>query len=204
LKRYGIVCRESLKREVGTPRWKDVRRALIRLELLGKVRRGFFVLELSGEQYAYPEAVDALREAKLRRPDVNGGANGPAGARPTNTDEPMILLNVCDPANPFGALFAATNQAGQEIRFMRVPQKYLVFQAGQPVLLYEGRIALLIDLARERAEQAIRTLVRLVDQPARTAEHKELYIRDWNGHPIDVSPARHLLLKLGFVHVSNR
>jgi hypothetical protein len=36
------------------------------------------------------------------------------------------------------------------------------------------------------------------------AEHGEIHIRDWNGHPTDVSPARHLLLKLGFVQVSDR
>jgi len=28
------------------------------MELLGKVRRGFFVQELAGEQYAYPEAIE--------------------------------------------------------------------------------------------------------------------------------------------------
>ncbi len=33
---------------------------------------------------------------------------------------------------------------------------------------------------------------------------KEIHIRDWNGHPVDVSPARHLLTKLGFVKTGSR
>jgi hypothetical protein len=206
LKRYGIVCRESLKREAGSPRWKDLRRALIRLELLGQVRRGLFVQELSGEQYAYPDAVQALREAKLRYPDASNGDTDDGAGQPESgmLDEPMILLNACDPANPFGALFTATNQAGEQVKFMRVPQKYLVIQAGQPILLYEERITLFRDLSRPRVEQAIRTLVQMVDRPAQVAGHREIHIRDWNGHPIDVSPARHLLLTMGFVHVSRR
>ena len=57
----------------------------------------------------------------------------------------MIALNACDPANPFGSLFPATTQGGEEIKFLRVPQKYLVLQAGRPLLLYEGRIKLLVD-----------------------------------------------------------
>jgi hypothetical protein len=46
--------------------------------------------------------------------------------------------------------------------------------------------------------------MQLVDDPAPVGAHQEIPIRDWNGHPIDVSPARHLLIKLGFVPVSNR
>gem|GEM_PF-1286452 len=200
LRRYGIVSRECLKREVSTPLWKDIRRALVKLELLGKVRRGFFVQELSGEQYAYPEAVDALREAKLRHPDING--NG--ASNHSRSDEPMILLNSCDPANPFTAMFPTTNEVGEEVRFSRNPHKYMVIQAGQPILLYEGSITVLVDLSKERAEKAIKALMQIIDSPAKVETYKEIHIRDWNGHPIDVSPARHLLTKFGFVRSGSR
>jgi ATP-dependent Lhr-like helicase len=213
LKRYGIVCRETFRREICPLPWKDLRRALVRLELLGKVRRGFHVQDLSGEQYAYPEAMEALREAKLRHPDQNGdengrgGGNGRGGVIPPTAPppgEPMILLNVCDPANPFGAFFTATTQSGEDVKFMRVPQKYLVMQYGRPLLLYEGDVKLLVDLPKERAAEAIVALMQLVDRPAPVNPHQELPIRGWNGHPIDVSPARHLLTMLGFVPVDNR
>jgi len=200
LKRYGIVCRESLKSEVSAPPWKEIRRGLVRLELLGKIRRGFFVQELSGEQYAYPEAVDALHEAKLRHPDVEQTVSL------FNTDEPMILLNVYDPANPFASMFPTTNEVGEEIKFMKTPHKYMVFQAGQPILLYEYQraITLLTNLSKERAEKAMRALMQIIDHPPKVEGYKEIQIRDWNGHPIDVSPARYLLIKLGFSESESR
>ncbi len=197
LKRYGIICRDSLKREVSAPSWKDLRRALVKLELLGKVRRGFFVQELSGEQYAYPEAVDALREAKLRHPDVEQA--GGTEPRRYDVDEPMILLNSCDPANSFTAMFIPMNEAGEQVKFSRNPHKYMVVQTGQPILLYHGSVTLLVDVSKERAEKAIKTLMQIIDNPAKVESYKEIYIQNWNGHPIDVSPARHLLTKLGFV-----
>jgi ATP-dependent Lhr-like helicase len=202
LRRYGIVCRDMLKREVIAPKWRDLRRALVRFELLGKVRRGFFVEDLSGEQYAYQEAVDLLREAKLRHQNANDDETGErAQLSYSAASEPMILLNVCDPANLFGYVFPTTNEVGDEIRYMRTPHKYLVVQAGQPILLYEkyGSIKLLVDLSRKRAEKAIRTVLRIIDEPAKVSSYDEVRIRDWNGHPIDVSPARHLLAKVGFL-----
>lgn len=188
LRRYGIVSREMLGRESAAPPWKGIRRALVKQELLGKVRRGFFVQDVSGEQYALPEAVEALRDAKLRHPD--GGID---------PDEPMIALSMVDPANPFGSLFPLTDEGDEPVKVRRTPMKYVIVQAGQPLLAWEGQVTVLADLTAERAEEAMRALLRLVDEPALVSPHGELHIRDWNGHPIDVSPARHLLAKLGFV-----
>ena len=190
LKRYGIVCRDRVRREVGLPPWRDLRRALARLELLGKVRRGYFIDGLSGEQYAAPEAVEALREAKLRR----GRADADEPPAETDSDEPMILLNACDPANPFGDLFPLTDEVGREVKFTKTAYRRLILQGGQPILLDNQGVVLLADLSRERAERAIRLL---------TADGRAA-IPNWNGHPIDVSPARHLLTTLGFVKVPNR
>ncbi len=153
------------------PAWRVIRRALIRRELLGKVRRGFFVQGLSGEQYAMPEAVDALRDAKLRRMGEGGG------------EEPMLLVTWADPANPFGAHFPVVNEAGEEIT--KRPGN-MVVRGGQPVVL--GGARLMVDMSRQEAERAVRAMT----------GRGEVRIANWNGHPIDVSPARHLLVKLGF------
>jgi hypothetical protein len=72
------------------------------------------------------------------------------------------------------------------------------------VLLYEGRVQVLADLTRHEAEAAIRLLMRRVEQSPLAGRLGELAIREWNGHPIDVSPARHLLRRLGFRPVDNR
>src|SRR5262249_39922642 len=44
--------------------WRDVLWALRRMEARGTIRGGRFVGGFSGEQYAVPEAVDALRAAR--------------------------------------------------------------------------------------------------------------------------------------------
>ncbi|MGH3342851.1 MAG: DEAD/DEAH box helicase [Carbonactinosporaceae bacterium] len=68
LVRWGVVFRSLLVRDtVGVP-WREVLWALRRMEARGTIRGGRFVNGFSGEQYALPEAVDALRSVrKLRR-----------------------------------------------------------------------------------------------------------------------------------------
>ena len=61
LQRYGVLFRDLYGRESSALPWRDVLRALRHLEARGLVRGGRFVSGLSGEQYALPEAVDALR-----------------------------------------------------------------------------------------------------------------------------------------------
>ena len=58
---------------------------------------------------------------------------------------------------------------------------------------------ILADLTAERAKRSMTALMKIVDEPRPVEPHREIVVRDWNGHPIDVSPARHLLTKLGFV-----
>ncbi|MBD3184117.1 ATP-dependent helicase [Candidatus Poribacteria bacterium] len=202
LKRYGIMCKDCMKREQGTPSWGDIRKALIKMELLGKIRRGFFVQELSGEQFAYPETVELLREAKLRNPESDD-ENSPN----FDPDEPMILLNVIDPANAFTSFLSLTDEAGEDVKLGNTPHNYVVCQYGKPIVSYaisSNHIKILADLTDQMAEKAIRTIMQLVDNPPPVESYKEINIRDWNGHPIDVSPARYLLMKLGFVNSGTR
>src|SRR5205085_3424658 len=53
-----------LVRETFTVPWREVLWALRRMEARGTIRGGRFVSGFSGEQYALPEAVDALRAAR--------------------------------------------------------------------------------------------------------------------------------------------
>jgi ATP-dependent Lhr-like helicase len=69
LRRYGVVVRELLARESCAPPWRVLLRAFRTLEDRGEVRGGRFVAGLVGEQFALPEAVEALRAVR-RRPDV--------------------------------------------------------------------------------------------------------------------------------------
>jgi ATP-dependent helicase Lhr and Lhr-like helicase len=63
LRRYGVVFRDLLAREDAPP-WRELVRTLRALEARGSVRGGRFVEGRSGEQFALPEAVDALRAVR--------------------------------------------------------------------------------------------------------------------------------------------
>jgi ATP-dependent Lhr-like helicase len=62
--RYGVVFRDLTQREALSVPWREVLRVLRRMEAQGLVRGGRFVAGVYGEQYARPEAVEALRRAR--------------------------------------------------------------------------------------------------------------------------------------------
>ena len=87
LQRYGVLFRDLYARESLALPWRDVLRALRRLEARGLVRGGRFVSGFNGEQYALPEAVDALR--RVRRTEKTGE---------------RVWVNASDPANLSGVV----------------------------------------------------------------------------------------------------
>jgi len=87
LNRYGVVFKRVLERESVLPPWRYLLWALRRLEARGEIRGGRFVAGFSGEQFALPEAVDALR--KMRKTSTNGE---------------IIIVNATDPLNLAGII----------------------------------------------------------------------------------------------------
>ncbi|MDE0658182.1 MAG: DEAD/DEAH box helicase [Gammaproteobacteria bacterium] len=69
LDRYGVLTREHANREGGAFRWTSVFPALRVMELSGEVVAGLFFDELSGPQFALPEAVRRLE--RLRKPGAS-------------------------------------------------------------------------------------------------------------------------------------
>ena len=67
--RYGVVFRDVVARESFAVPWRDMLRALRRMEARGVVRGGRFVAGVYGEQYARPEAVESLRRARRESSD---------------------------------------------------------------------------------------------------------------------------------------
>jgi ATP-dependent Lhr-like helicase len=82
LARWGVVFRDLLVRETFAVPWREVLWALRRMEARGTIRGGRFVVGFSGEQYALPEAVDALRA--VRKSDRTGETITISGADPLN------------------------------------------------------------------------------------------------------------------------
>jgi ATP-dependent Lhr-like helicase len=102
LLRWGVVFRELCRRERALPSWRALLFALRRLEARGEIRGGRFVHGFVGEQFALPEAVDALRS--VRRRTAGAETVTVAAADPLNlvgilTDAPRV--------SPFSGLVIA-------------------------------------------------------------------------------------------------
>ena len=88
LRRWGVVFWKLLAREASwLPPWREILMCCRRLEARGEIRGGRFIAGFSGEQFALPEAVAPLREARRR---------APAGQ--------MVSLSGADPLNLIGIL----------------------------------------------------------------------------------------------------
>jgi ATP-dependent helicase Lhr and Lhr-like helicase len=80
LARWGVVFRDVIARESLAPAWRDLLGVFRRMEARGEIRGGRFVAGFVGEQFALPEAVDALRAARRTGPEsetVSLGAYDP-------------------------------------------------------------------------------------------------------------------------------
>jgi ATP-dependent Lhr-like helicase len=114
LRRWGVVFRRVIDREGVLPPWRDLLRCYRRLEARGEIRGGRFVSGFSGEQYAIPEAVTALRAAR-KRPKTGV----------------LVAVSAADPLNVVGIL-----TPGQ-----RVPSlagNRVLYRDGVPVAAREG------------------------------------------------------------------
>jgi len=117
LRRYGVVFRDLLAREVLVQSWRDLLVVYRRLELKGEVRGGRFVSGFVGEQFALPEAVEALRAIKKS----HGSAAGVE-----------IKLSACDPLNLSGVILPGP-------RVPAVPSSFIVFRDGLPVRVLSAK-----------------------------------------------------------------
>jgi ATP-dependent helicase Lhr and Lhr-like helicase len=91
LARWGVVFRDVIARESLAPLWRELLIALRRMEARGGIRGGRFVSGFVGEQFALPEAVEALRAARR------------AGAEPE-----AVTVGAYDPLNLGGIVLPAT------------------------------------------------------------------------------------------------
>jgi ATP-dependent Lhr-like helicase len=87
LRRYGVVFKDLLTREAHAPPWRDLVRVYRRLEMRGEIRGGRMVAGFVGEQFALPEALDALRAV---RREAKAGE--------------VVRLSACDPLNLVGVV----------------------------------------------------------------------------------------------------
>jgi len=142
VRRYGIFCRELLLRETSAPRWYDLLQILRRSEARGEIRGGRFIAGFNGEQFALPEAVEALRAMRRKEPDGQ-----------------YLRISACDPLNLAGILTSGP-------RITAVFGNRIVCRDGVPVAAIEnGEIRMLAQV--EAGERPM--LDRLLDVRPLTA-----------------------------------
>ena len=108
LRRYGVVFRDLLAREPHSPPWRELLQVYRRLEARGEIRGGRFAQAFSGEQFALPEAVEALR-----------------AVRKLPKEGERVSLSACDPLNLAGILTPGARIPAQ-------PQNRVTYLDGVP------------------------------------------------------------------------
>jgi ATP-dependent Lhr-like helicase len=83
LRRWGVVFRDLLGRETAPPPWRELLPVYRRLEARGEIRGGRFVSGFTGEQFALPDAIPALRAVR-RSPREGAERVDLSGADPLN------------------------------------------------------------------------------------------------------------------------
>lgn len=126
LRRWGVVLRELLARETLAPPWRDLLAAFRRMEARGEIRGGRFVDGFPGEQFALPEAVEALRA--VRRAETSGE---------------VVTLSAADPLNLLGIVLPGPRVnplSGERIRLRNGAP--LATETGQAVVSSGRKTAL--------------------------------------------------------------
>jgi ATP-dependent Lhr-like helicase len=138
LLRYGVVFWRLLEREADwLPPWRDLLRVYRRLEARGEIRGGRFVAGFAGEQFALPDAIGALREAR-RKP----------------ADDAWVSVSGADPLNLVGILTPGPKLAA-------LTGNRLLYRNGLPVaLLAGGEVQFLETLDADSQWQARKALLR--------------------------------------------
>ena len=138
LRRWGVVFWRLLAREASwLPPWRELLMCCRRLEARGEIRGGRFVAGFSGEQYAAPEAITLLREAR-RKPQEGH----------------YLSLSGADPLNLVGILTPGA-------RLPSLSGNRLLYRDGVPVaLLAGGEVSFLVELPPQEQWQARNLLLR--------------------------------------------
>lgn len=136
LQRYGVVFRELLTRETRCPPWRLLLQAYRRLEARGEIRGGRFVSGFVGEQYALPEAVEAMREVRRMAPDKEPvtvsctdplnlvGILTPGPRVPLHSRQSIAYRNGAPAAiGPLGNVRSRLHETGAEAEFSRKQRK---------------------------------------------------------------------------------
>lgn len=173
LRRYGILFRELLERELPPLRWPAVFRALRLMELAGEVLSGHFFEGIMGLQFLHPAALSLLEQGL--------------------PEQALYWLSAQDPASPCGLGLPLAGlpprQTGAHLVF-HGPRLLLVSRArGRELEIHvapeDPLLARCLELFRAHFQREF-------------APWNSVRVAEINGQPARTSPYRRPLLELGF------
>ena len=145
LQRWGVLFRGILDREPLAPPWRVMLSALRKLELRGSLRGGRFISGVGGEQFAFPETVDALR--KFKRSSENKST---ARYYSLAATDPLNLVNLILPGK----------------KLPRLSRNRVLYRGGVPIAMMDsGQVHFLKETDAEQQWQQQQMLSRKVFPP---------------------------------------
>lgn len=179
LLRHGLVTRGTVATEAVPGGFAALYPVLKAAEEAGRCRRGYFVEDLGGAQFAHPGAVDRLRAL--------GDADGIAH-----------VLAATDPANPYGAALRWPERGPQD------PSHRPGRKAGATVVLVGGRLVFFLErggrtlLCFDEDEAVLDTATRALALAARDGRLGRLEVQRANDSPVTAGPVGRALARAGF------
>jgi len=161
LEQAGVVTREVWAMGMWAVPWHEVALVLGRMEATGAVKRGYFVMGLSGAQFARSWVVDALRAD----PDPS---------------EPCAVVPAASPANPWGSVLEShgvRRSAGARV----------VLEAGAPLLSCEG--SRVTPLSQRPIAGYVPALTALRESLAQSRPDRALVVEAWGQESLSGSGA---------------
>jgi ATP-dependent Lhr-like helicase len=147
LRRWGVVFWKLVQREADwLPPWRELLLCLRRLEARGEIRGGRFVAGFSGEQYALPEAVGALRDAR-RKPESGE----------------LISLSAADPLNLIGVITPGA-------RLPSITSNRVLYRDGLPLAMLVGGEVRFLEAIEDKDQWPVRTALLRRHVPAPLAD----------------------------------
>jgi ATP-dependent Lhr-like helicase len=180
LERHGIVCREVAAVESLPGGFAALYRVYRAREEAGRVRRGYFIEDLGGAQFAYAGAVDRLR---ARRDDQAPRA---------------VVLSAVDPANPYGWLLPWPVAPDADPKPRRVAGAAIVLVAGEPVLYLAKSGTKMLTLPGAASSEYLAVAARALESIAARRRGKYRRVERIDGGEARQSQFAHALTSINF------
>ncbi len=194
LERWGIASRQGARADELPGGFATVSDVLRAMEDAGTVRRGYFVENLEGAQFAWPGAIDRLREAPRGQAPPRQGSGG---AEPRFGAARVDVLAATDPANAWGSALPWPELRDPEARPAR--------RVGATAILVDGALALWLEPKARRIATAAGLPAETIElacsvglpRVAAKQRRRELLVETIDGEAASSSPLARSLVAAG-------